>query len=245
MGVRRGSRGAGGGGAALASTTPEPLGVAAVGVGTTAARADHVHGVPTTTYGFADATGVTLEDGSVGGTAAVSGGALVLTCPATPAARHFGANQEAPRGVVAIPTALGRAAVRWRTRARVVSVDTGCTAYFNASTAAGAARYGFYVNADGTYGAEDNVGLGSYGTGSGFPVDGTGWVEVEYDGSKWLYFRIGTGVGTAAPTSWTDVARGDIGSVRPIQVRLVGAANTAPGAVSTIEWDDLVFEVLP
>lgn len=33
-------------GAALSSTTPEPLGTAAVGSGTTAARADHVHAMP-------------------------------------------------------------------------------------------------------------------------------------------------------------------------------------------------------
>ena len=70
MGVRRGSRGGGGGGAALASTTPEPLGVAAVGVGTTAARADHVHGPPevpqTSLVLDLDADyGVTLTSGEV------------------------------------------------------------------------------------------------------------------------------------------------------------------------------------
>lgn len=200
--------------------------------------------ITTTTYDFSTATGVTLEDGSVGGTAAVAGGLLALTCPATPAARHFAGNQEAPRGVIALPAADGRAPVRWRVRARLVSIDTGATAYLNISTAAGAARYGFYVNADGTFGAEDNVGLGSYGSGTGFPVDGTGWCEVEYDG-KWAYFRTGVGSGVAEPTTWTDLARGDLGTTRPVQVRLVGAANTAPGSVSVIEWDDCIFEAMP
>ena len=248
--IPRGAGGSGGGSSVTISTaTPQPLGTAAAGSTGEASDAGHVHEAPvsditTTTYDFSTATGVTLENGSVGGTAAVAGGLLVLTCPSTPAARHFSWNQEAPRGVIAVPAANGRAPVRWRVRARLASIDTGTIAYFNISTAAGAARYGFYINANGTYGAEDNVGLGLYGSGTGFPVDGTGWCEVEYDG-KWAYFRTGVGSGVAEPTTWTDRARGDLGTPRPVQVRLVGATNSAPGSAVAVEWDDCTFEALP
>lgn len=279
MAITRGARGPSGGGSSLSDSTPQPLGVAAAGVSTSASRADHVHTLPTipalssatpqpigtatagvsadaaradhvhaagtlTTYDFSSSTGVTLENGSVGGTAAVTGGELVLTCPSTPAARHFGVNQEAPRAVISVPSHLGRTPVRWRVRARLVSLSTGTNAYLQITTAAGANRFGIYVTATGGYGAEDNVNLISYGTGTGFSTSGTGWAEVEYDG-EWGYFRIGTGVGTAPPTSWTEVARGNIGTPRPIQARLVGSTNTAPGSVVTIKWDDLIFEVLP
>ena len=229
---------------AVSSATPQPIGTATAGVSTDAARADHVHAVPSTTYDFSSSTGVTLENGSVGGTAAVTGGALVLTCPATPAARYYGGNQEAPRGVIAVPSVGGRPPVRWRVRARITALPTGITAYCIISTAAGAARYGFYVNPGGSYGAEDNVSIGAYATGTGFPVDGRGWCEIEYDG-RWAYFRIGTGSGSTPPASWTEVARGDLGSTRPIQVRLVGAANSAPGSVVAAQWDDCTFEALP
>lgn len=250
--IPRGAGGSGGGSSVTISTaTPQPLGTAAAGSTGEASDAGHVHEAPapssditTTTYAFDDATGVTLEDGSVGGTAAVAGGLLVLTCPATPAARHFSGYQEAPRGVIAVPAADGRAPVRWRVRARLASIDAGATAYLNISTAAGAARYGFYLNPSGAYGAEDNVTIGSYATGTGFPVDGTGWFEIEYDGRR-VYFRTGTGVGAAEPSAWTYFARADIGAPRPIQVRLVGAANIAPGSAVTVEWDDCTFEALP
>ena len=245
MGVRRGSRGVGGGGAALASTTPEPLGVAAVGVGTTAARADHSHGLPTTTYTFGDATGVTLEDGSVGGTAAVSGGALVLTCPATPAARYAGTDLEAPRAVVQIPTSRGRSAVRWRVRARLASIAADVVAYLLVCTSS-TARWGLYVftSGGGTWGLQNNTTNTDASTGSGFATDGTGWVELEYDGTEYLYARRGTGVGAAEPTTWTEIPRLSIGTTRLTEARLV-AATYATGVSREVQWDDLVFEVLP
>lgn len=43
MGVRRGSRSGGGGGAALSNATPQPPGTPAAGTGTEASRDDHVH----------------------------------------------------------------------------------------------------------------------------------------------------------------------------------------------------------
>ncbi len=235
----------------LSDATPAALGTASPGVSTEVSRADHVHEAPasssditTTTYDFSTATGVTLVDGTVGGTAAVSGGALVLTCPSTPAARHYSSFREAPRGVIAVPTVNGRRPVRWRVRARLVSIDTGILAYLLVSTANAYARFGFYIGDAGAYGAENNVSTGAYASGSGFPVDGTGWAEVEFSG-QWGYFRIGAGVGTAEPTSWTEVARGDLGNSLPVQAHLIGATNSAPGSAVAVEWDDCTFEALP
>lgn len=43
MAITRGARGPSGGGSSLSDSTPQPLGVAAAGVSTSASRADHVH----------------------------------------------------------------------------------------------------------------------------------------------------------------------------------------------------------
>lgn len=47
MAITRGARGPSGGGSSLSDSTPQPLGVAAAGVSTSASRADHVHALPT------------------------------------------------------------------------------------------------------------------------------------------------------------------------------------------------------
>lgn len=231
---------------AVSSATPQPIGTATAGVSTDAARADHVHapGV-VTTYAFGDATGVTLENGSVGGSAAVSGGRLVLTCPATPQARYETTNLEGPRAVVQLPTANGRRPVRWRVRVRLASIAADVVAYLLMCTS-GTTRFGLYTYTAGgaVWALQNNTTNTDLVTGTGFAVDGAGWFELEYDGTEYLYARRGTGSGTAAPTTWTEVGRTSIGTAVLTEARLV-AATYATGVERVVEFDDLTFEALP
>jgi hypothetical protein len=234
------------GGAAVSSATPQPIGTAAAGVSADAARADHVHapGV-VTTYAFGDATGVTLENGSVGGSAAVSGGKLVLTCPATPQARYETTNLEGPRGVVQLPTTNGRRPVRWRVRARLAAIDADIVAYLLMCTSS-TTRFGLYTYTagGGTWALQNNTTNSDLSTGTGFAVDGTGWFELEYDGTEYLYARRGTGSGTAVPATWTEIGRTSLGTSLLTEARLV-AATYATGVERVVEFDDLTFEALP
>ena len=231
---------------AVSSATPQPIGTAAAGVSADAARADHVHapGV-VTTYAFGDATGVTLENGSVGGSAAVSGGKLVLTCPATPQARYETTNLEGPRAVVQLPTTNGRRPVRWRVRVRLASIAADVVAYLLMCTSS-TTRFGLYTYTagGGTWALQNNTTNSDLFTGTGFAVDGTGWFELEYDGTEYLYARRGTGSGTAVPTTWTEVGRTSIGTAVLTEARLV-AATYAAGVERVVEFDDLTFEALP
>lgn len=205
--------------------------------------------VDATAFAFASATGVTLEDGSVGGDAEVSGGTLRCTVPATPSASYYGGTLEAPYGEVAVPRdATGRQPIRWRARVRVVAVPSGAIAYFLAVSAGGSHRAGIFAGSDGSGRSEDNsapTGYGSAGWSAGvFPTDATGWFEVEINGSVGTY-RYGTGTTTAPPTTWTTHATATLPTVDLYtKVRLVGASNSPPGAPATVQWDNLTFEAL-
>lgn len=200
-----------------------------------------------TTYTFASATGVTTHNGSVGGVAAVTSGVLRLTCPATPAARYYGGTLEAPYGDVAVPLdSNGRQPIRWRARVRVKAVPTGTIAYFLAVS--GSHRVGIFVGSDGSGRSEVNSGPTGYGS-SGWsagvlPVDGTGYMEIEISGSVGTY-RYGTGTATEPPETWTTHATATLPTVDTYPtVRLVGASNSPPGSVASVEYDDLTFAAL-
>lgn len=202
-----------------------------------------------TTYTFASGTGVTTQNGTVGGTAAVTSGVLRLTCPNTPAARYYGGTLEAPYGDVAVPLdSNGRQPIRWRARVRIKAVPTGAIAYFLAVSAGGSHRAGIFVGSDGSGRSEDNSGPTGYGS-SGWsagvvPVDGTGYLEIEISGSVGTY-RYGTGTTTEPPETWTTHATATLPTVDTYPtVRLVGATNTAPGSAVAVEYDDLTFAAL-
>lgn len=198
-------------------------------------------GESTVVYDFAKALGVTLTDGSAGGTAAVTGGVLALTCPSTPEARYYGGNREAPRGSVALPTSGGRPPLRWRATARLKSLSSLSVPRMLAKNAFGAAVFaGFYVAATGSLGAENNSSLTTYATaGAGsLPTDGTGWLEIECNGETML-FRYGTGTTSTAPTSWTTLAVATLAAQVWGTVELVNSTNGAPGSTQLTEWDDL------
>lgn len=71
MAITRGARGPSGGGSSLSDSTPQPLGVAAAGVSTSASRADHVHALPSTAVNLSVSTGWTSSLSGAGSAAAV------------------------------------------------------------------------------------------------------------------------------------------------------------------------------
>jgi hypothetical protein len=252
--VSGGSFGTGGGTGGASSiaagdiTDAGAVGEALVQASTPAEARDAIDAAPlaTTAFAFASSTGVTLDNGSVGGSAAVTGGVLRLTVPATPAAGYYGGTLEAPHADVAVPRdAAGRQPIRWRARVRVVAVPSGTIAYLLAVS--GSQRPGILVGGDGSGGAEDNSGPSGYGSGwaaGTVPTDGTGWLEVEVCGSLATY-RYGTGTTSTPPTTWTTHATATLpsGALYAV-VRLVGASNSPPGSPTSVDFDDLTFEAL-
>lgn len=202
----------------------------------------------TTTYDFASATGVTLVNGTVGGSAAVTGGVLRLTCPDTPSAGYFGGTLEAPYGQIAVPLdSTGRQPIRWRARARVVAISATGVGYLLAVSSGGSQRAGLFIGADGSGGAEDNSGPSTYATWAAgvLPIDGTGYVEIEVCGPLATY-RYGTGTTSVPPTTWTTVATAALPSAALYNVvRLVGATYSTAASPRVVDFDDLVFEVIP
>lgn len=203
--------------------------------------------VDSTTYTFSVSTGVTLVNGTVGGSAAVTGGVLRCTVPATPAARYYGTDLEAPYGQIAVPRDIGgRQPLWWRARARVAAVPAGTIAYFLAISTDSTQRVGFYLSTDGSGNAENNVttsGFASPWAAGTVPTDGTGWLEIEVLGDAATY-RYGTGTTTDPPASWTTHATAALPTVTTwTNVRLAGASNSPPGSASAVDFGDLVFEV--
>lgn len=219
----------------------------ALGAGDTATPAEaRALLAETVTYDFATSAGVTLDNGTVGGTAAVTGGVLQLTCPDTPAARYFGTDLEAPYGDVSVPRDdRGFRPLAWRAWVRLAGLGAGSTARWLA-VSTGGARVGFFVGTDGSLGAEDNVTAVAYATaGAGsVPVDGTGWLAIEVQGDVAAY-SYGAGTLLAPPSSWTTLVVATLPAVAAwTTLRLVGSTNVAPGAVTAVEYDDLTIEVL-
>lgn len=234
----------GGGATTMAALSDVGAAGLAVGQSPTAATARSAIGAAgesTVVYDFASSSGVTLTNGSVGGTAAVTGGVLALTCPSTPEARYYNIFREAPRGSVALPTSGGRPPLRWRATARLKSLSSLSVPRMLAKSAFGTAVFaGFYVAATGSLGAENNNSLTTYATaGAGsLPTDGTGWLEIECNGETML-FRYGTGTTSTAPTSWTTLAVATLAAQVWGTVELVNSTNGAPGSTQLTEWDDL------
>lgn len=199
-----------------------------------------------TTFTFASATGVTLNNGTVGGSAAVTGGVLRLTVPASPQARYVASLLEAPRADVAVLDSAGRRPLRWRARVRLAACAAGTVAYLLAVSSGGSHRVATFAGPDGSGGAENNVAVSSYGTfaAAALPTNGTGWLEVEVDGHFGIY-RYGTGTTTTPPTTWTEIATAALPSAGAYTtLRLVGASYADPGTPSSVDFDNLTIEAL-
>lgn len=250
----------GGGGASLPGTPADVLedasapdtfvGLDSAGRGTamTPAQASALLSrAATTTYDFSSSSGVTLVNGTVGGTAAVVGGVLRCTVPATPAARYYNGFLEAPYGQVSVPRDLGgRQPMAWRAWARLAGVAADTIAYFLALSSDGAQRMGLYVGSDGSGNAENNAipaGLAVPFPAGTVPLNGSGYLAIDVLGTV-ASFLYGTGTPTAPPATWTTHAVATLPAVSLwTNVQLVGASNSAPGVPSDVEYGDLVFEV--
>ena len=192
-------------------------------------------------YDFSSATGVTTTNGSAGGTASVTGGALALTCPSTPEARYYASFREAPRGSIALPLVDGRPPLRWRATARLKAISSLSVPRFLAKNVLTSTLFvGFYLAADGSLGAENNTSVSGYGTAaaSSLPTNGTGWVEMECCGDM-IVFRYGTGTTSVEPSTWTIVAVATVATQVFGTVELVNSTNGAPGSSQLTEWDNL------
>lgn len=203
--------------------------------------------IDATTYTFASGAGVTLVNGSVGGSAAVVGGVLRLTCPAAPEARYVAGFLEAPYGQIAVPRdSSGRQPLRWRAMARVKSADPSAAAYLLAVSSGGSQRVGTVVGGAGTVIAEDNRGPYTYATlpAGTLPMDNTGYLEVEV-GGRIATYRYGIGSPTQRPAVWLPIATADLPVAALFDsIRLVGATYSTDAAVRTVEFDELRFDVL-
>lgn len=205
-----------------------------------ALRADFV-----ASYNFSSSTGITLTNGSAGGTAAIAGGVLALTCPATPEARYYGGYREAPRASVALPTVDGRPPLRWRATIRLKSCAANAVPRFLAKNVLASTMFmGFYLASDGTIGAENNSTPSAYGSSGGgtFALDGTGWLEMEVFGD-FVVFKYGVGTTTNQPSTWTVLVAIQVPGQVFGTLEIVGSTNGAPGSTKLVEWDDLSIAV--
>lgn len=202
-------------------------------------------------YDFSTSTGVLLEAGSIAGsTAVVSGGALV--CTATAQTGWASTLGEFPKGSVPLVVS-GRTLRSWRARARLVSLtrsDGTATTYdavhgYLAVLGASGEWAAWYVAANGSGFRDTSVGGGGGVGGAGtYATDGTQWLELEYvRGEGSLIWRHGVGVGSAEPTTWTELTSISMAGVQWSRVYLAGAAEAWNADVQAT-WDDLTVEAL-
>lgn len=132
---------------------------------------------------------------------------------------------------------------RWTLTTRVAKTGSSASEWIALVYVATGATYTYaLVRADGNIHYNTGAGLSA---GSTFPVNGTGWLSIRYDGARVIY-RFGTGTTTTAPTSWTllydaIVMTGRV--VPPSALTLTGRTNAGLtlGADSTWVFDHLTI----
>lgn len=105
----------------------------------------------------------------------------------------------------------------------IVAVLTGATYTYILARASGFICY--------------NTG-GGLSAGFAFPVNGTGWVSIRYDGGR-VIFLYGTGTTTAPPTSWTilyDAIALTGRTIPPTLLNLAGRTNAGLTLTSDSSW---------
>ena len=130
---------------------------------------------------------------------------------------------------------------RWTLVCRVAKTGTSASEWIVIVTVNTGATYTYALaRADGNI--HYNTGSGLSG-GTSFPVNGTGWMSIRYDGARVVY-RYGTGTTTTPPTSWTllyDAIVMTGRAVPPTAITLTGRTNAGLtlGADSTWVVDHL------
>jgi len=194
---------------ALSSTTPAALGVAAVGVGTTAARADHVHALPT---GFV-AGATTAEDMTGTGWTTVAGTNVTATWASSKLTITAASGSSALTNVSSDTSRLGASASTWDLccRVDVVAGDGGSLqAQF---------LIGYYVDSNNymllSYTNTRTIGVFSKAAGSttdhgfvsgpssGQATGGEMWLRLTRLSNGTIAAWWGVGTSGALPTAWT------------------------------------------
>ena len=194
-----------------------------------------------TTPDLTSSTGWTITPLGAG-SGAITGGAYTSTIPAgtTPATGSLAAHSYT-------------FAPQWELQGRVeITADTAGELLAGLSATWSGGTLTLYVRGSGAFylyqeGAWGFAGLSI--SGSGFPVDGTGWVRLRVNGTR-VQAWSGIGSGSTPPTSWT--LRADttmsvaIGAAEPITLQLSGFSNdghTVP-AGTTVVWRSVTLTSL-
>jgi len=203
-------------------------------------------GGDTDEYDFSSSTGITLSSPSgAGETAAVTGGALVLSIPDGVRRDYSAGAQESPWASVSLLDDGGRAPSRVRVQARVTLTSSGSldpsTVARLVLIASDGSRVAVWVKRDyWSYAYRTSVDSSANGTAptvaGSWPAkadldealasSGTVWVGVRIDGATVVTYY-GLGVGGAEPTTWTEHARVNVTDASGVPLRWTTAALTA------------------
>jgi photosystem II stability/assembly factor-like uncharacterized protein len=237
------------GGPTLSSATPQPLGTATAGVSTDAARADHVHALPTTTYDFSSSTGWTLVDSSTpaNGEASITGGVARLQVVSGVTQNWHGGGYAGPSIWRLIADSGVTDPSAFRVRARIAAMTADAGAFIHLAIGDSSPLYAVWIRGNGSVRANNNAAvsdLGSMLAAGTALLDGNDWFEFVVRGARTI-FRFGRGTGGAAPTTWTELwnlSAADGLVYRRLYLGLMGAA---PSVNVTVDIDDVTVVQLP
>ena len=239
----RGARGAAGASATLSSATPQPIGTATAGVSTDAARADHVHALPTIVYDFSSSAGWTLVDSSTpaNGEASITGGVgrLEVVSGVTQTWHGGGYNGPSLQRLLSDSGITDPSSFRMRARIAAMTADAG--AFMHLAIGDSSPLYAVWVRGDGSARANNSAGVADFGAalaaGTAL-LDGNDWFEFVVRG-KSTHFRFGRGTGGAAPTTWTELWNLTVADGVVYRRLYLGLMGAAPSVNVTVDIDDV------
>lgn len=124
----------------------------------------------------------------------------------------------------------------WELKCRIAKSGTTDSEWIGIITVSTGATYTYVlVRASGFVYYNTGAGLSA---GSSFPVNGTGWVSIRYDGGRAI-FLYGTGTTTTPPTSWTILYDAIIltgRTIPPTTISLTGRTNAGLTLTSDSSW---------
>lgn len=176
------------------------------------------------------------------GSGAISGGAFTSTIPA---GTTSGTGSTARRAYTYAP--------QWELQGRVeITADTAGELLAGLTAVWSGGVLSLYVRGSGAFYLYQEGSWGFAGltiAGSGFPVDGTGWVRLRVTGAR-VQAWSGIGSGSTPPTAWT--LRADttmsvaIGAAQPVSVQVSGFSNDGHSVPSgtTVVWRSVTLTSL-
>lgn len=223
-----------GGGAVTPEAVGDAFGSWVEGEGVAATVADTLDASRVTTV---DLSAATYEAGSVSdGAASHVAGVARLAIGASGTCDYLAGSTSAPRCRITLPSL--RSAWRFRVEVRLASVGSGGSAsniwYAVIGVVHGAASHGAHLRVafDGRPDLCQRSAGGQVATGAAgaVPIDGTGWVALEYDRGS-VRVEYGSGSGTTPPTTWVQLyATGALHTALAITQPSGGSGTAAPAA---------------